>query len=806
MDKKGITSLVCTLVIFMLVVSPTAAATPKQNNTLSSASSSSTENMIIPIYEDESVVANLPDSNFDANTNGGGLFVGYEPTDGDSRSWLKYDLSSIPKEIGITSVSVNLYCNQEFMSTEDLPLAIYYSDDDTWSETTITWNNQPSFDASPLDVIDTPASPNMFVPGTWYSWDVTSAFKTSLTQNKTLSLVLKQIDEVATNVTWIYFVEKEYDAFTSSYLSLEYTTPNAINLKVDGQDTAPLIDYIQDSTPDLSWTMGDSGSGEYQSDYALEVNSNQYFNGINRLSTNHTQTVTVHDSSVNQNVRPFGTATEFRYQMKYVPSLLTTSGIVDQLRFETIEETGMITLENLVVLLVSTPDTTDLTSDFQANYGTAKPVIVLNRTSYSAKVENYHFMIDVENTFFLNARESFIFELRFTNNTGTLLSIPITNNIGGSTAYTYGTGAYTAITAGVTDTRANSLDIVYTSDEAFTTPGTMGNHFPFDTDDGHSGIMQFKYNTSLINDTGIIDRIFFTVNSYTNEPVFEGFKVYLAETPLLGPLSPTDFASNYQGTTPRLVLDKDVYTLRNLGGVLVIDVDNTFRYTGTHDLLVELRWDNKVSGSCSTYMTMDSGAYRAYNVTWVVHSNGDDTACYDTTIDFIHPETSIVYSGLPLVNATTYYWRVKTCDSTGIWSDWTSMHFKYEKLDSVPEFTAPVTSPTPAYAGQSVTLSLNVTYFLGINQVLIEMDGTNNTMTADGDTYSYTWTPSSAGDINYTIYMESTIHTWSSVSDTAKINAQLLGGTNLTLLLIIAGAGVVIVVIVILILKGRGKK
>jgi hypothetical protein len=788
----------------MMVASPIFATTAVPQ-TSQPASLSSNESLIVRVLEDESVVSNNPDLNYAANIYNGGIFVGYEPVDGYARAWFKYDLSSIPKEIGILNVKLNLYCNDEYLSTNDLPVGIYYSDNDTWAETSITWNNQPSFDAIPADYIDSPASPNMFVPGNWYSWDVTGPFHSALAGDKMLSLVLKQINETSTVTTWDYYVEKDSDVFLASYLSVEYTTPDTTTLTVDGHSTAPLINYIQDSTPNLGWTMADSGSGEYQRDYALEVNSNQYFNGTTMWSENHTDLITIYDAPSNSNSRPFGTAAEFRYQMQFDPTLVTKSGIADKLWFETNANSGTMVFENLVILMVNTNRTGVLTSDFEANYGLATPITVLNRSSYSTPIVDNYFAIDIENTFFLNERNYLIIELRFTNNTGTLTTVPYTMDVGGSVAYTYGAGAYTSTTASVFDTRANSLKVELTSNKVPSVNGLTNNHFPFDTDNGYPGVFQMKYNASLIDKTGFIDRIFIPVAAFAGDEAYEGFKVYLVETPVLGRLSHTNFADNYGGVSPTLVLDKDVYQIRNLGGVLVIDVDNTFYYHGEHDLLIELRWTNKVSGAGVVYSSSGLGAYRAYNLTWAAHYNSNDTASYDMIFDFAHTENPVEYAGTPLVNATAYYWRVKTCDSTGIWSDWTSSSFRYEKLESTPEYAGPVVNPSPAYVGSPVSVSLNVTYFLGISGVWIEMGGTNHSMSAVGDTYTYTWTPTTAGNVTYTIYMESNIGTWSSVGGTLVVLSPGLA-IDPTLLLIIAGVGIVVVIVLVVILKGRGKK
>ena len=259
-----------TLLIFVIASGPfLAAANP--GFFAEPAALGSPAEMYIGVLEDEAVKETQPDTNFFGNDNGGGLWVGYDGS--NHRTWMKYDLGHVPKEIGFTRAYLNVFLNDEF-GAADLPIGPCYSATDTWSEATITWNLQPTFDSSPLDVIDSPASPGMFVLGNWYSWDVTAAFNDALNNDKMLSLVLKQVDEGATNTTGKFFLDEDYTAATSfnaSYISVEYTTPDAVDLSVDGFTDPPLTDYIQDGTPNLGWGMSDSGTGEFQRDYEVEV-------------------------------------------------------------------------------------------------------------------------------------------------------------------------------------------------------------------------------------------------------------------------------------------------------------------------------------------------------------------------------------------------------------------------------------------------------------------------------------------------------------------------------------------------------
>ncbi|MHA1481431.1 MAG: CBM96 family carbohydrate-binding protein, partial [Candidatus Thorarchaeota archaeon] len=236
---------------------------------------------IIKVSDDSPVDDLLPDANNDDSVSGGGLWCGNSTSGGVARSWLKFNLTHLPSNLYFTKATLNLFLYQCF-GTEDYPIGVYYSENDTWIEDEITWNNQPEFTAAPTDVIDSPASPDMFNFGNWYEWEVTSDVIETLEQDGVLTLVIRQVNEDLSNNTARGFASREFsitnEMNTIPYVSLEYSIPTTSELKVDGFSESPQIDYIQSANPDFSWSFNDADPDDFQKNYEMQVWNNQYFN------------------------------------------------------------------------------------------------------------------------------------------------------------------------------------------------------------------------------------------------------------------------------------------------------------------------------------------------------------------------------------------------------------------------------------------------------------------------------------------------------------------------------------------------
>ena len=107
--------------------------------------------VLIPPAHDAQVVEGKSDQNFGTS---GNLYVASANggTYKNERAWLRFDLAGqIPAGATIQSARLWMYCYYTDYN-DHLTAAVHSSQDDTWTETAITWDDQPAFDDSaPLD-------------------------------------------------------------------------------------------------------------------------------------------------------------------------------------------------------------------------------------------------------------------------------------------------------------------------------------------------------------------------------------------------------------------------------------------------------------------------------------------------------------------------------------------------------------------------------------------------------------------------------------------------------------------------------
>ena len=90
----------------------------------------------------------------------------------DRRSFVRFDLTGVAAADQITSAKVRLFGNLLNTAVTGMPVGLYSVANTTWSETALTWTNQPAAGATPIATKTVTGT-----TGAWYEFDVTNYLK-----------------------------------------------------------------------------------------------------------------------------------------------------------------------------------------------------------------------------------------------------------------------------------------------------------------------------------------------------------------------------------------------------------------------------------------------------------------------------------------------------------------------------------------------------------------------------------------------------------------------------------------------------
>ncbi|MEM3697558.1 MAG: PKD domain-containing protein [Candidatus Bathyarchaeia archaeon] len=169
------------------------------------------------------------------------------------RSYLKFDLTSIPNGKSLVSVKLYLYCTY-VDANPSVEIYVHETGDD-WSESTITWNNAPAVGAYITSV-------SVGGTGKYYCWDITPYGQAQYSGDKILSVVVKLLldDPSQNNPNYArYFASKEYSGTGQDpYLEVVY------------EDTPPTALFTYSPTyPVANETVIFDASGSYDPDGSI---------------------------------------------------------------------------------------------------------------------------------------------------------------------------------------------------------------------------------------------------------------------------------------------------------------------------------------------------------------------------------------------------------------------------------------------------------------------------------------------------------------------------------------------------------
>jgi len=193
----------------------------------------------IPVLQDEMVAETFPSYNWSSTSYLGGLAVGTDYRGRAARSYLQWSLSSLDSGKPVGRAKLRAYLSHESYQS-DRPIKAHLCADDSWSASTITWNNAPQPAPGPAAAITPP-----LLQGEYYEWDVTELVEAELAGDGKLSIVFMESAEGDSPATFKYFAEKEYNGGGNQAVLVVTQTDAELDT------TAPEITVS--CTPDTLW-------------------------------------------------------------------------------------------------------------------------------------------------------------------------------------------------------------------------------------------------------------------------------------------------------------------------------------------------------------------------------------------------------------------------------------------------------------------------------------------------------------------------------------------------------------------------
>ena len=135
-----------------------------------------------------------------------------------ARTWVKFGLSSIPDGVVITKAELRLHFESIVSYGNGAPggMGVHFSSDDTWEETVITWNNQPSFESTPTFTVSEGKYDG------WVSFDVTSDVISEYSGDGVVSWCLCAVNEEGGGKNFNTADSDECSQTYGPYLYIEY--------------------------------------------------------------------------------------------------------------------------------------------------------------------------------------------------------------------------------------------------------------------------------------------------------------------------------------------------------------------------------------------------------------------------------------------------------------------------------------------------------------------------------------------------------------------------------------------------------
>lgn len=172
----------------------------------------------------------------------------------ENYAYLKFDLSSLSSLLPETLVEANAVPSNVTLWAYTRYVSLFYNSTievhrvltNNWNETTLTWNNKPTFEKAGYDLERVAAN------GTWVAWNVTEDFSSGISGRNEVSYMLKASETHWKNIAWFDAKDEPQHAnmTTKPELDLDFAMPiftidsQYANLPVTIEQTGFLASYL----------------------------------------------------------------------------------------------------------------------------------------------------------------------------------------------------------------------------------------------------------------------------------------------------------------------------------------------------------------------------------------------------------------------------------------------------------------------------------------------------------------------------------------------------------------------------------
>jgi 2',3'-cyclic-nucleotide 2'-phosphodiesterase (5'-nucleotidase family) len=245
-------------------VSPYQQVAPVLHLSAQASLQTATKTTVTPVADSEVASGGVKAAtNFGTSTS---IYLQSSATDayGNERGWYKFNLAglAIPPGAVVTNVQLMLYCYQA-SGVADMPVEVHGSADDSWTETGITWNNQPALGP----VLDTETLTEG-IQNQYYAWNVTAFATNELAGDQVASFVAKPVAENAAATLSYGTDAREYSGGADApRLEFDYGVTNA-----NGAGVANVQFQYHYSPDGFTWTAWSAFATNSTAPYGADFN------------------------------------------------------------------------------------------------------------------------------------------------------------------------------------------------------------------------------------------------------------------------------------------------------------------------------------------------------------------------------------------------------------------------------------------------------------------------------------------------------------------------------------------------------